>query len=89
MNALVTEHLSDLLGVLYRSAEYYRALAPDILKPRIHNESVALRNIDFTFQIPDIILHTVEANFTQIDVGMNADTSDGHQLSDFHGGLNI
>ena len=75
--------------MLYGGAEHHGTLVPDILQPGIHNQPVAFRNIDFAFQIPNVVLNAVKAHFGQINVGVDADAAHRHQFPDFYSGLDI
>ncbi|MPM11549.1 hypothetical protein SDC9_57895 [bioreactor metagenome] len=59
------------------------------MQPGVHDEAIAFRDVDFTFQIADIILNAVEAYSGQINIGMDANATHRNQLADFHGSLNV
>ena len=63
MDALLTEHGSNLFSVFHRGTENHSALVPNVLHPCIYNQLIPLRNKDFAFQIPNIVLDTVEPYF--------------------------
>ena len=78
-----------MLRVLHGGTEHNCALIPNILQPGIDDQSIALRDVDFAFQVTDIVLHAVKTHLGQIDVGMDAYAANGHKPSDFHSSLNI
>ena len=85
----IIQQRRNLLGVLDGRAEDDRPLVAHELQPGIHNQLVALRHEDLALQVPDVVLHAVEAHLGQVDVGVDTNAAHRHQLADFHGGLDV
>ena len=75
--------------MLYRSAEYHRALVPDVLQPSIHNKAVALRHIDLAFQIPDVVLHAIKPHLGQVNVGVDTNAANRYQFTNLYCCLDV